>query len=302
MHRPPTPEEVDAFTKHLLEYLRSFRDPAKRRGAIRQALIAGVTAAIVGLVGGALVGIGQSRALGLANAWKLYGHWWVAVPLLGVGALAAFFLLLVVFYALPNPFAGRTTPVLTDRGRSVLEAAFGLLVVAATVGLVLFVVVGTAYDKAKSRYPLLAGNGSDDVLELLHANADQSEALQHLQTVSKGLLAQLDQASSQLSQSRASVQANLDTIAAQTSQAESAAQTLRELATRQGEIELQARQLSTVLQGNEPITRSDLDRSGRQGLWIGGALGFATSIAASAVLGLVSRALRARRRRVRRDA
>ena len=301
MHRPATKEEVEELQKDLLLFLGTFRDPERRKASIRGTLKAGWIAAAVGSAIGGLAALGQALALGPARAWLIYGKWWLVSPLIAVGALAGMFSLVLLVYVLPVVLTNRFGPVLTERGRKIADLFFMVLLVLMTGGMLLFLPAHLAYKAAKLQYPLL-NTGTQSVVKLQQIGVEQSEALRHLAEASKNVLEQLDEAAAGLAQSKASVRSTLTSIENQAVHAAAAARDLDNLSKRHRQIEVQLAEISTLLHGDEPITKSDLERSGRQGLWLGAALGFCGSLAASAMFRLIERRYKALRQRARQDA
>lgn len=95
------------------------------------------------------------------------------------------------------------------------------------------------------------------------------------------MLLHFDQLQQSLEKSRIELAETLKTVDSRVVDADRAANQVSELTLRQQQIELRMAEIQRVLEGGLPITRQDLESSGRSGLVMGALIGFGTSLAAA---------------------
>lgn len=221
------------------------------------------------LLGGAGVGLlvafGQSYAIGLYIAWKLYGRWWVLSPLSGPLMLA---LLLTT---------GSVVEHLERNSQRIVRFVVfcGVLIVLGT----MFVVVG--YKGAREDNPLLDSQSAN--LEALSKGAtEQTRTLVGLSDSGAKLVNQLNATEVELEAAKRQLAVTLGNFDAQRHAAQQVSETLKEIDVREKQIALQTEELERILGGKQPITRNDLQRANLQGLFSGLVVGFVASLLASA--------------------
>jgi hypothetical protein len=213
---------------------------------------------------GVLFALGQSYAIGLSAAWKIYGRWWIASPLLGPLLLCSFLLSILI----ANVAEG-----LRQRWMSFI---FGSLVVMGS-GIAL---VFAGYQGAREENPLLSSQPAD--LESISKSVgEQSRVLGGLSASGVKLLNQLKATESELETAKKQLTVTLGNFDAQRHAAQQATEELSQLGDRQKQIALQTEELERILGGQQPITRHDLQRANLQGLVSGVVIGFVTSLLAS---------------------
>jgi hypothetical protein len=214
---------------------------------------------------GLLVAFGQSYAIGLHIAWKLYGLWWVLSPLGGPLMLV----LLLTAGAVIEHLEGNSQ-------RTVRFVAFcGVLIVLGT----MFVVVG--YKGAREDNPLLDSQ-SANLEALSKAATEQTRTLVGLSESGAKLVNQLNATEVELEAAKKQLAVTLGNFEAQRHAAQQVSETLKEIDVREKQIALQTEELERILGGKQPITRNDLQRANLQGLFSGLVVGFVASLLASA--------------------
>ncbi len=213
---------------------------------------------------GVLLALGQSYAIGLSVAWKIYGRWWIASPLLGPLLLGLFLLLILIIGLVES---------LHQRWMSFI---FGSLIVTG-LGIAL---VFAGYQGAREDNPLLSSQPAD--LEAISKSVgEQSRILGGLSASGVKLLNQLKATESELETAKKQLTVTLGNFDAQRRAAQQVTEELSQLGDRQKQIALQTEELERILGGQQPITRHDLQRANVQGLVSGVVIGFVTSLLAS---------------------
>lgn len=142
------------------------------------------------------------------------------------------------------------------------------------------ILAGT-YEGTRQDNPDLA-NSPPSVVALSRSVGDQGRVLNELSRTGKTLLGQLTATESELESAKKQLSATLANFDEQRGAAEQVTEALKRIDARQKQLALQTEELERILEGQQPITRQDLRRSTLQGLISGLAIGFVTSLLASA--------------------
>lgn len=227
---------------------------------------------LCGIGMGFILALGQSYAIGFYPAWKIYGRWWVVSPSFGPSLF-----ILMILMALLVEYSERTRTT-----RFILGSFFSL-----AVGASLLV---AAYKGTREENPLLSSQPAS--LEALSKSArEQSRVLGDLSESGQGLLSQLNSTEIELETAKKQLALTLGNFDAQRKAAGQVTEELGRIDARQKQIALQTGELERILEGQQPITRQDLQRTNMQGMIFGFIEGFFASILATMAL----RALRKRK-------
>jgi hypothetical protein len=213
---------------------------------------------------GVLLALGQSYAIGLSAAWKIYGRWWILSPLFGPLLLGLFLLLISI------------VELVESLHRRWMSFMFGSLIVIGLAAVLMF----AGYQGAREDNPLLSSQPAD--LEAISESVgEQSRILGGLSATGVKLLNQLKATESELETAKKQLTVTLANFDAQRHAAQQVTEELSQLGDRQKQIALQTEELERILGGQQPITRHDLQRANVQGLVSGVLIGFVTSLLAS---------------------
>lgn len=272
-------EDFRKLQQELAEFLRALARLDRRALALTGKALA--VSILVGAVVGGLAATGQSLAIGLHAAWRIYKHWWLASPLLGAAALVALFVVTVILYC-GTSWLERIFEMTFSKGaREVFgRVAVGAYLVVA-LGSVLGGIVFLGYDAARSANQLLGGSELRDLQAMRNAVGEQSGALNELSKSAAELLAKLDEMDRGILATRHELSATLQTVQANVAAASRAENEVATLINKQRQIEVRMSELQRLLDGGTPITKEDLKSSGRHGLLLGSLLGFGASLAAT---------------------
>ena len=219
---------------------------------------------ILGAGAGLLFALGQSYGIGFHPAWKLYGSWWLLSPRLGPALL-----LFMVAAGSIGEFIGR----LSSRKAKVIGGSLAIIGIGAAI---LF----GGYEGTREDNPLLSSQPAN--LEGLSKSIrQQTQVLGDLSESGKTLLGQLNATEFELETAKKQLVATLGNFDAQRNAAGHVTEELKRLDVRQKQIALQTEELERILEGQQPITRHDLQRANLQGLISGLGVGFLASFLAS---------------------
>jgi len=152
--------------------------------------------------------------------------------------------------------------------------------------------VVAGYQKAREDHAVLLQPPQTALGTATTGVARQVESLKRLSSASSALLRELDATSQDVARVRAQLSSVLDAYETQRSAVERAQLSITELQARRVEVETRLTDLRTILEGQAPITRADLERANMNGLMLGASFGFFTSLAATV---LYDRLVRRRR-------
>jgi ABC-type transporter Mla subunit MlaD len=116
---------------------------------------------------------------------------------------------------------------------------------------------------------------------LLKSVGDQSRVLGALSKSGENLLSQLNATEVELEAAKKQLAVTLANFEAQRKAAGQVSEELGRIDARQREIALETEELGRILDGQQPITRHDLQRANVQGWIFGSVVGFLTSFLAS---------------------
>jgi hypothetical protein len=233
-----------------------------------------VIGASVGLILALGTAIGQSLAVGRANAVRLHGWEWLRVIALAIGFMGALGIVLTVLGVIFRYLSRKKWAAAV--GNTIFFAFLGAL------GLLLsWVIIHSAFTTERAKHRVLAKPTPADAAAASSALQEQDIALQGLSKDAQELLARLDKT---IDDTRTARMQLAQTIATVERQRETVAQTrtiVGDLLVRQATIQDRTSRIRELLGGQEPISRLDLERAGRSGLWQGVLLGVLTSVAGS---------------------
>jgi hypothetical protein len=278
----PAEEQRDLSFRSLLQSYRDGWSVAKASGlraryvwallrvAVPHIILNKITALslLTGLGVGCAVAIGQSWSIGFHPAWKLYGNWWIASPLL-IPALAALLTLAVLgengiewaISKLRRPYSRWMTAVVMIAG-----VTFGL--------------VQLGINVARQDNPLL-GSQPTNMNVLSDSVSEQKQVLGKVSDSGKALLAQLTATQLELDSAKKQLAETLANFDRQRTAAGQVSEELKKIEGRQQQIALKTSELERILEGHQPITLEDLRRSNNVSLVYGLIIGFITSLLAT---------------------
>lgn len=259
-------------------------------------------AAVLGLGIGLFVALGQTLAIGFRPAYHKYGIWWFAAPLLGASVPITFFTVALIFFAGLQRASEYFSSLLSTKARALLKRignwSFPFFLIAMLAGTLAGVPIFFAYDYAKNANEILTSADSNDVAALSQAISNQHDTLSKASQTSRNLLSDLDRTAAEIHATRELLAKTIANLDSQSNAVSSANSEVQRLADRQEQIQLRVQELERLLDGKAPITRGDLERSGRTGLIIGAIFGFLGSLAATVIFERFMRARRSRKRNV----
>jgi hypothetical protein len=268
----------------LRPYIRALLSPTERPKALRRWGRYLLKWLLFGVLVSAAAAAGSIWQAGFDAAWRLYGRWWVALPVLAVG----------------TPIAGVITIGLIN------EVTTALVLLVALPLSILFEYVGkkkaTAL-RAAGRWGLLAAllvgaawlafrSGSDEAAKDLRPPPRASEAaarelrdVAHRQVVAteelsesaSDLLDELDATSAEIERSRRLLRGVLAQGQRQQSRARSAAAQVDDLVMQEQLVRLRSRRLRELLEGEAPMTNTQYLLANRYALPVAFVLGIASS-------------------------
>lgn len=158
-----------------------------------------------------------------------------------------------------------------------------------------------AYRSALRADPPVTSADRKTIEETREAAQKQSEAIKKFSETADALLKDLDRTAGKVAETKQEITQTMALFEKQLQATQEAQSNLARLAERQRVIETREVEIERILNGKVPITREDLDQSGRTGLWQGFLSGIVTSLIATGILGGFGR-LRATFRRRPEDA
>ena len=224
---------------------------------------------LVGICAAAMVAVGQSLSIGFHAAWKVYKYWWIFSPLLGP-ALILFTLVPIATIEGIGWLINRTLRPSYANWAKGLLVALGIGILSAILG----------YFGAREDNPMLSSQTAN-MDALSKSVGDQSRVLGELSQSGVALLGQLNTTEAELENAKKQLSATLRNFDAQRQAAGQVTEELKRIDTRQKQIALQTEELERILEGQQPITRRDLQHANLQGLIFGLFIGFVTSFLAS---------------------
>jgi hypothetical protein len=214
--------------------------------------------------------LGSSLGIGFHAAWSIYGYQVIVVP---VAAHLIFFGIVLVCIAFG--VFGRLVQKITG-SRYVRRWINGLV----ASGISATFIIALAYFTSRQENQMLSSQPAN--LELLTKSVgDQSQLLSNLSESGKALLSQLNATETELEKAKGQLSATLNNFDTQRQAAGRVTAELKRIDARQKQIALQTEELERILEGQQPITRKDLQRANWQGLISGLVIGFVTSLLAS---------------------
>lgn len=289
---PPQHASDEQFKEISEDFLKFFRSIWTGNGR-RQTLVLSakvlLIASLVTTAFGVLFATGQSYAIGIYPAWRTYHLWWVLSPLAGPATIVAFFIIGFIFYVGGYKSMTLFEGLLSERGKKIFDKVFFRFMIVVGLGLLISMPVFIGYDVTQKSNKLLSDTNSEDVIAITQSVAEQNKTLDDLSASATHLLSQLDTTERLLQGARTQLAETLSTLTTQINAADVASRNAEVLLDRQRQIELRITELERILDGQAPITKKDLEDSGRTGLLIGALLGFLGSIAASFVVNMVSK-------------
>jgi hypothetical protein len=228
-----------------------------------------------------VLAIGQILSIGFYPAWKLYKYYWLSAPVAG-----------------PVLVLAGTLPVITGEALwNFVKRRFGPKVAGWTLGPVLVLllasggVVGGFLGAREDNPNLNSQPVSSDALS--KTLGEQNRTLNAMSQSGKSLLDQLNATEIELENAKKELTATLTNFDLQREAAEQVSHELKAIDARQKQLALQTEELQRILQGQEPITRHDLQRANWVGLGTGVVIGFLTSLLASVVFNALTKKTKA---------
>ncbi len=216
-----------------------------------------------------LLAVGQSVSIGFYAAWKVYKYYWIFSPLFGPVLVAAAVLPILIIKAIS----------------SLISRRFGSRSAEWFVAAVMTVLLGggclvAGFFGAREDNPMLNSRPAN-MEELSKSLGEQNRVLGKMSESGKVLLDQLNSTESELENTKKQLTATLTNFDVQQQAAGQVAEELKRIDARQKQIVLQTEELQRILEGQQPITRHDLQRANLEGLVFGLVAGFITSFLAS---------------------
>ena len=212
---------------------------------------------------GLTMAIGEIFAIGWHSAWKTYRIEWILSPLFGPLILFTFISSVLAF------------DFVTGR----IKRQKWIIIVGTPVALAVVLVFG-GYLTAREDNPML-GSQTANLDALTKTAGDQSHVLGEMSESGQKLLSQLNATQGDLDSAKKQLSATLSNFDMQRQAAGQVTEELKRLDARQKQIALQAEELERILEGEQPLTRRDMQRANLQGLISGFLIGFLTSFLAS---------------------
>jgi hypothetical protein len=224
---------------------------------------------LFGLCLGILIAVGQSVSIGFYPAWKLYKTYWILSPLVG----PALFALVVSPGAIIGALWYLLRRWIGDRTAEWTGAIFVILLLGGGA-------IALGYFGAREDNPML--NSQPANMDALSKSVgEQSRVLSKMSESGRALLDQLSATEVELESAKKQLTTTLANFDVQRQAAGQVTEELKQIDSRQKQIALQAEQLQRILEGQQPITRHDLQRANLQGQGSGFVIGFVASFLAS---------------------
>lgn len=250
------------------------------------------SAFVLGSAGlGVFMLLGHVLALGVWAGLRSAAPYWLHIVSAGALFGAVVGLAAGGMYFVPSAYTVAANRLLSQRWRVAVGKVSFALLIGALLALLPVAGVVSGYQKARQDHdalfrPQTAFAGATNGV------ARQVESLKRLSTASSALLQELDATSQDVARAKVQLSGVLSAYEAQRSAVERAQQTVTELQAGRVEVEKRLSDLRTILEGQAPITRADLERANTNGLMLGALFGFFTSLAATV---LYDRLVRRRR-------
>lgn len=217
----------------------------------------------------ALFAVGQIWSIGFHAAWKVYKYWWILSPLVAPALLSVTILPSIILEAFGKLIDRTLGPQHAVRTK-------GLLIVVGAGTILIWV----GYVAAREDNPML--NSQPANMEALSKSiGEQKHVLGEMSESGKVLLDQLNATEIELENAKKQLTATLTNFDVQRQAAGQVTEELKRIDARQKQIALQTEELQRILEGQQPITRHDLQRANLQGLGFGLVIGFIGSFLAS---------------------
>ena len=196
-----------------------------------------------------LVAVGQSLSIGFYSAWKVYKYYWIFAPLVGPAFVAAAGLPILIIKAISS---------LVSRRFGSRSAEWVIAVVMTVLFGAAFIVGG--FLGAREDNPML--NSQPANMEALSKSlGEQNSVLGKMSESGNVLLDQLNSTESELENAKKQLTKTLTNFDVQRQAAGQVAEELKRIDARQKQIVLQTEELERILEGQQPITRRDLQRA-----------------------------------------
>lgn len=278
-----TSAESERLYLDILKGIRALRSFEGWKAFGKNAGLAVLVGAAIGLLILIPFAVGHVWAAGLGPAWRAYWRWWVAAPLFGAAGLVAF-MLGVAF--VDGILAGATfvvrrtlSPIIPGAAKWTIQlgSAWGVVVVV-WLALTAF---GSGAASARKRVPAIDGNPDKTVAATTAALGSQQQAAERLSQSAVRLIEDIDQTLAQMQGAKTQLRETLEAIELQQAAVAKTGNELRAIDAQRADLERTTGELRRYLGGKDPITKEDLDRSGNVGLAAGLVLGFFLNIAAN---------------------
>jgi len=272
--------QYEAFDA-VVSFWRALKVPGERTKAMALILIWPSLGASLGVGGAILYIIGQWIAIGFWPAFELYWQWWALAPVIGALIVSGMAAVGGLFSLL-----GDTVSFVLQRflNQKQIDKVFGWVVGLMMLGFLCFLFIGQGYTSAKKANNILTSKEAGNLDKLVQTTAENLTAVSELSRNAQGVLTEIDKFQQEFSETKQRLTATLTALQTQKKKNRAIAldEQLKQLQSQGVQVELKRQELLRVLEGQEPISREDLDNASTSGMVYGIIWGFLSSLAASA--------------------